>query len=132
MIIVADSSALASLATCDALHLLTEIFDKVAVLKVVYEECVIEDKPQTTILKNYLADKIIELKNTIPLQLPTNLGQGETQAMLLYFEIKADYLLIDDNRARKAAKLNQINIVGSLGFLLIAKQEGKIDKITLI
>ena len=37
---------------------------------------------------------------------------GETQAMLLYMEVTADYLLIDDRRGCKVAKINQIKTVG--------------------
>lgn len=36
---------------------------------------------------------------------------GETQAMLLFKELAADYLLIDDKRGRKVAKINQIQTV---------------------
>jgi predicted nucleic acid-binding protein len=130
MIVIADSSALIALATCNALDLLVDLFDQVVVPKKVYEECIIEDKPQSFILKTFLADKVDESQTTYPLQLPANLGMGETEAMLLYFELKADYLLMDDNRARKAAKLNKINVIGSLGFLLIAKKAGKIDQVS--
>jgi len=54
---------------------------------------------------------------------------GETQAMLLYKEVAADYLLIDDRRGRKVAKINQIKTVGSLGILLQAKRAGLIPKV---
>ncbi|SJM89260.1 conserved hypothetical protein [Crenothrix polyspora] len=54
---------------------------------------------------------------------------GETQAMLLYKEVAADYLLIDDKRGRKVAKINQIKTVGSLGVLLQAKRIGLITRI---
>ncbi len=45
---------------------------------------------------------------------------GETQAMLLYKEVTVDYLLIDDKRGRKVAKINQIKTIGSRGVLLQA------------
>jgi len=47
---------------------------------------------------------------------------GETQTMLLYNEYAADYLLIDDQRGRKIAKINKIKTIGFLGVLLQAKQ----------
>jgi predicted nucleic acid-binding protein len=34
---------------------------------------------------------------------------GETEAMLLYKQLNADKLLIDDRRGRKVAKINRIN-----------------------
>lgn len=54
---------------------------------------------------------------------------GETAAMLLYKEIAADYLLIDDKRGRKVAKINQIRTIGSLGVLLQAKRQGLIPAV---
>ena len=54
------------------------------------------------------------------------LGQGEIEAIVLYKTMNADYLLIDDNRARKVARLNHIIVTGSLGILMLAKQKGLI------
>ena len=41
----------------------------------------------------------------------------------LYFEKKADFLLIDEKKGRKIAAYNKINIIGSLGILLLSKQK---------
>lgn len=57
------------------------------------------------------------------------LGRGEIEAMALYKSARADCLLIDDNRARKVARLNQINITGSQGILLLAKHHGLIAQV---
>jgi predicted nucleic acid-binding protein len=54
---------------------------------------------------------------------------GETQAMVLYKAVNADYLLIDDKRGRKVAQINQIKVVGSLGVLIQAKKAGLIDQV---
>ena len=43
--------------------------------------------------------------------------------------LHADYLLVDDKRARKVARLNQITITGSQGGLLFAKHEGLISQV---
>lgn len=57
---------------------------------------------------------------------------GETQAMLLYKEVAVDYLLIDDKRGRKVAKINQIKTIGSLGVLLLAKRAGLIPQVAAL
>jgi uncharacterized protein len=57
------------------------------------------------------------------------LGRGEIEAMTLYKQLSADLLLIDDQRARLIAEHNQIQCIGALGFLLIAKQKGKLNKV---
>lgn len=130
MIIVADSSALIALATCDALHLLDALFEVIRVPQKVFEECIVENKSQSEKLAVYLQGKVLPIAHANNLQLPSNLGQGEIEAMALYLQMQADYLLVDDNRARKVAELNQIKIIGSLGLLVIAKNKGIITSVS--
>ena len=130
MIIVTDSSALVALSYCNSLHLLDQLFGKVVVPQVVYNECVIENKSQSEQLRTYLHDKIEDIDISQSLDLPSNLGQGEVSAMLLYKKLNANFLFVDDNRARKIAKYNNINIIGSIGVLILAKQQNLIKKIS--
>ena len=130
MIIIADTSALIALSTCEALYLLEKMFVKIVVSQAIYDECVVPNKSQSEKLQNYLKDKIETTDEDILLLLPSNLGQGEISAMLLYKKLNANYLLMDDNRARKIAKFNDINIIGSLGFLLLAKNQKHIMRVS--
>lgn len=126
MILVADASALIALATCDSLGLLDALFGQVLVPQAVYDEVAIHDKPQSAHLQRYLLDKIraVDMRRYVFLDAYADIG--ETQAMLLYKELDANFLLIDDRRGRKVAKINQIRTVGSLGVLLQAKRKGLI------
>jgi len=126
MILVADASALIALAACDSLALLEAIFGNVLVPEAVFEEVVALDKPQSARLRNYLHGKVRAVDMRRFVYLDAFADAGETQAMLLYKEVSADYLLIDDKRGRKVAKINQIKTVGSLGVLLQAKRAGLI------
>lgn len=129
MILIADASALIALSACDSLALLDGIFGEVWVPEAVFAEVAIADKPQAGRLRSYLQDKI----RTVDMQhfvfLDAFADAGETAAMLLYKEMAADYLLIDDRRGRKVAKINQIKTIGSLGVLLQAKRAGLIPAI---
>lgn len=58
-----------------------------------------------------------------------NLGAGEQEAIALYMELSADLLIIDDARAKKTAYANGLEVMGSVGVLLLAKQQGLINKI---
>jgi len=129
MILVADSSALIALATCDSLNLLEDIFGKVLVPEAVFAEVTSLDKPQSERLRNYLDGKVRAVDMQRFIYLDAYADAGETQAMLLYKEVAADYLLIDDKRGRKVAKINQIQTIGSLGVLLQAKRAGLIPSI---
>jgi uncharacterized protein len=122
MLVIADTSALLALASCDSLFLLDALFRTVRVPSAVFRECTVADKPEAKRLKEYLRDKVIEVTDPSALvTAATGLGQGELEAMALYKRLHADFLLLDDGRARKIARLNDVEVIGSLGVLLLAK-----------
>lgn len=57
------------------------------------------------------------------------LDYGESESVILYEELNADYLLIDDNKARLVAESLNVNCIGTLGLLLKAKQNGLIKEL---
>lgn len=129
MLIVADSSALIALATCDALDILLRLYDEIKVPQAVYDEVVEPEKVQAASLKACLADRVVKVDTAHWVLAAGGLGQGELEAMALYKQLAADVLLIDDHRARVIAEHNQIACIGALGVLLFAKQTGKIETI---
>jgi predicted nucleic acid-binding protein len=50
--------------------------------------------------------------------------RAESEAISLALELTADYLLIDDKAARRLAVALRINVIGTLGLLVKAKNEG--------
>lgn len=129
MLIIADSSALVALAICDGLGLLDQLFQEIKVPQAVFNEVVFDGKPEAERLRMYLSDKtvVVDLANVIITS--GGLGRGEIEAMALYKALHADYLLIDDRRARNVARLNNIIITGSQGILLLAKHKGLIPSV---
>jgi predicted nucleic acid-binding protein len=124
--IIGDSSALVALSIMDRLDLLETIFGKIYVPQAVYDEVTISHKPQSLKLKNFLKDKISTVDLTIT---QMGLGQGELEVIALYKHLGSDFLLIDDRRAKKFAQLNSVNVIGSLGVMILAKEQGLIDSI---
>lgn len=57
------------------------------------------------------------------------LGSGELEAMALYKRLHADRLLVDDGRARRVARANRIEVIGSIGVLVLAKLESLIPAV---
>lgn len=129
MLIIADSSALVTLAVCEGLTWLDARFEQVRVPRAVFQECTIVGKPKSTELQIYLREKVIEISQNTALITPAGLGIGEVEAMTLYRQLQADALLIDDRRARKIAQLNQLKTIGSLSLVLWAKQQKQISSI---
>ncbi len=124
--IIGDSSALVALATMDRLELLEEIFDTIYVPQAVYDEVTISYKSQSVKLKKFLANKVVIVNLDIS---KMGLGQGELEAIALYKNKDADFLLIDDRRAKNFAKLNGLNVIGSLGVMVLAKDRGLLELI---
>lgn len=129
MILVADCSSLIALSTCNSLELLEQLFSNVVVPETVYHEATTANKEEAYRLEKYLQGKVrkVDMQNYVFLD--GFVDAGETEAMVLYKQISADKLLIDDKRGRNVAKLNQISTIGSLGVLLIAKQKGLIKEV---
>ncbi len=129
MILVADSSALITLSICNCLEILNTIFNEIKVPFEVYNEVTKFSKPESEKLKLFLKDKIEKINSEDYFISEGSLGAGEAKAIALYRKLKANWLLVDDEKARKIANLNQIKIIGSLGVLVIAKDRGLIKSI---
>jgi len=54
---------------------------------------------------------------------------GESEAVMLCKEMEADFLLIDDKKARRIAETLGINCIGTLGLLSVAKDKGIITEL---
>lgn len=61
--------------------------------------------------------------------LSDSLDKGESAAISLALEIKADYLAIDERAGREIAKKLGLKIIGLLGILVRAKKLGVIQKV---
>ena len=129
MLIVADTSALLALAACECLDLLDVLFREVRVPPAVFRECTKAGKPSADILGTYLRERVVRVDLEAFVIAAAGLGRGELEALALYKRLGADRLLLDDSRARKVARLNGVQVVGSAGVLLLAKSEGLIPSI---
>ena len=122
--------ALVALSTCDALEVLSQSYSEIRVPKAVYDEVIVRGKSQSSFLESFLEGRVVVVDLSHWVLTAGGLGQGELEAMALYKQLSADLLLIDDRRARAIAEHNQIVCIGALGFLLLAKHQGAIQKIT--
>ncbi len=127
-IIIADTGPIISLALVDKLNILQELFDEVKIAKAVWEELTSDkNKPFISMVQNYFKDKVCEIKSFNDLIFL--MDYGESESVLLYQELEADFLLIDDKKARKIAEQLHIRCVGTLGLLMIAKDKKIINEL---
>jgi predicted nucleic acid-binding protein len=130
MIIVSDASSVIALAACDKIDLLDKFFGHVCIPQAVFKELTIPNKPNVETITEWAKGRIVPVKNaTAVTAFSLNLDPGESEALSLYWEIAADYLLIDEKKGRAIAARNGIKTVGTIGILLLAKQKGFISEV---
>ena len=127
MILIADSSALIALSVVDKLDILEPLFGEVYVPRAVYDEVSQQSKDESKKLALYCKDKVLDISSEVNLNI--TLGSGESEAIILYKEKSADFLLCDDKKAKKFAMSFGLNVIGSLGILLKAKEKHLISEI---
>lgn len=61
--------------------------------------------------------------------LMASLDQGEAEVLVLGKEMKADLILLDEEKARKAAAIAGFEVMGLVGLLILAKNLGLIEQV---
>jgi predicted nucleic acid-binding protein len=129
-IIVTDSSPLVALALVGQLELLDKLFKYVIIPETVYHEAAEEGKPGSAEIAAWGKGKLSKAQDqNIVEAFMISLDPGESEALAIYDEAKADYLLIDEKKGRKTAMVKGMNVIGSIGVLLMAKQEGLVAEV---
>ncbi len=96
--------------------------------RAVYNEVSHPHKGEFEKLAHYCKDKVLDISSEVDLNI--TLGAGESEAIILYKEKNADFLLCDDKKAKKFARNFGVNVIGSLGILLKAKEENLLEELT--
>jgi predicted nucleic acid-binding protein len=130
MIIVCDASPLIALSLCDKLELLDILFKEVLIPEMVYKEVSREGKPESGKIAAWAQGKVQKAEKQPLFQVVNlSLDAGESEAISLYWEKSADFLLIDEQRGRRIAAQSGIKIIGTLGILLLAKEKGLVNAV---
>lgn len=127
-LVIADSGPIISLVLADKLWILDELFDEIKIPKAVWNEITLdESKPFIPKIKEYFAKKVQEITGVN--ELTFVMDYGESESVILYRESKANFLLIDDKKARMIAENFGIQCIGTIGLLSISKDKGIIDEL---
>jgi len=129
MIIVSDTTPLHYLILIKRAELLAALFGAIIIPEAVFAEMSHEKTPAE--VKKWIADlpswaqtKRASAANS---EVVKNLGRGETEAIALALEEKADALLMDDRKAIRQARKNNLIVITTLGVLELASIKGLID-----
>ena len=124
MIVVSDSTILIGLVKIGKLDLLKEIFSKVFIPEEVFKEVVErgKGKPGSKVIKKAAWIEPRPVKDKIQVAfLLGSLEKGEAEVLVLSRELKADLILLDEEKARKSAVIAGFKVMGLLGLFILAK-----------
>ncbi len=127
-LIVSDTGPIFSLAIIDKLDILNKLFDEILIPNAVWEELT---KNKSAKYYNRIVDFFKNKVQTISSynELAFIMDYGESEAVKLYIETNADFLLIDDRKARIIAENIGINCIGTIGILAVAKDQMIVEKL---
>jgi len=138
---IKDAMVLIHLAKITVLEKSCKYFQEVCIPEEVFKETVVKGKEKgledAFLIEQLIEASKIKIKKVTDLKLirmanEFNIFGGEAEALALYRQENAEYLISDDDNLRKKREIVHANIIGSLGVLLMLRRSDKIDKMKFI
>jgi predicted nucleic acid-binding protein len=129
MLVVSNSSPLIALARLSYLDLLHSLYNEILIPQAVYQEVVQTGKGREGAAAVEAAPWITvqTVQDSVAVELLRDqLDRGESEAIVLAMEGKAQLLLIDEARGRRIAQSRGLTHVGTVGVIVLAKRKNLI------
>lgn len=133
--VIINSTPIIGLSIIGKIHLVNELFEKVYVPHAVYQEITANSKREFG--KNELDEAVesgkFQLYNVKNNEMVKNmygkLHEGELEVIVGAKELGLRYVIMDERAARNLAQTFLLRPIGTLGILMLAKQQSKIIEI---
>jgi uncharacterized protein len=127
-LVIADSRPVFSLACLDKLDLLNEIFEGLYMTPRVWNEITADTtRHGYSQIYSLFKDSVRTISDSSKLALTTE--EEEMESLILYKELQAIFLLIEDEKKRAIPKHSNVNYIGVIGVLSAAKDFGLIKNL---
>ncbi|MGL5193348.1 MAG: DUF3368 domain-containing protein [Chroococcales cyanobacterium] len=132
--IICNATPLINFASIHRLDILKSLFTEIVIPQAVYAETVESGFPNSeTIVKGISSGWLkVERVQEMPESIPLELDAGEREVIALALSEQKTRVVLDEKRARKVAQGLELNVMGSLGILILAKQQRIIPKVKLL
>lgn len=130
MITVSNTTPIISLSAIGKIKILRDIFQKVIISEVVYNE--IKAKPgygYDDVDSSFISVETVRSEWWDNIPLVSQLDQGELETIGLSQKLQADNTIIDENMGYTIAKASGLNVIRTLSILLKAKEQGIISEV---
>jgi predicted nucleic acid-binding protein len=115
-IIISDTSCLIALSKIEKLNILKDLYQEVVITKEVYHEF-------GGVLPSWILVEEVKNRQTM-IDLEDRLDKGEASSIALALERENPTLIVDEIKGRKIAQSLNINIIGTIGVILLAGKRG--------
>lgn len=130
--VVADSTCLIGLSKIGELEVLRHLFGAILIPPAVYHEVVVQGSGRPGAAEvasaGWIQTCVVVGQLTID-ALRLNLGAGEAEAIVLATEQSADFVILDDWRARQTALSLSLPVIGTVAVLAKAEEKGLINSL---
>ncbi|MBW8333688.1 MAG: DUF3368 domain-containing protein [Prolixibacteraceae bacterium] len=120
-IIISDTSCLISLSNIGLLHIIRDLYSEIIITPEVKAE--FGDALPDWVIVLQVKDKVRQA------DIEHRLDRGEASSIALALEIPNSTLIIDEIKGRNIAKSLNIEIIGTIGILLLASNKGIIKDV---
>ncbi|MBF0266092.1 MAG: DUF3368 domain-containing protein [Gammaproteobacteria bacterium] len=131
MIVFSNTTPFIALSAIDKLSLMPRLFNEIYVVFEVVEECSQGGLIQVPPLQTLTWVKCIKSKPLKNKMILLELDKGEKYTIDMACQLKADKVIIDEKIGRNMAEYLNLNVIGTLGILLTAKQRGWISSFSV-
>jgi uncharacterized protein len=123
--VICNATPLINFAAINRLDILQTTLGPIIIPQAVYEETIIPGFPGSEPIAQAVASGWLQVRKVLAIgkNIPTELDNGEREAIALALEIKAQQILLDEQEARHVSQKLGLRVVGTLGILLLAKQK---------
>lgn len=131
MTVICNATPLINFAAINRLDILQEVFGQVLIPQAVYNETTVSGFLWSQFILEAVASGWLQVRivsNIAPIISP-KLDDGEREAIALAIETYIHKILLDERDARQVAQSLGLQIIGTLGILLSAKQKQIIPQV---
>lgn len=129
MTVVSNTTPLNYLLLIGRAEVLNVLYERVVIPRAVFRELTSELAPE--IVRAWMASPppwltVVEAGHVIDPELD-QIQIGEREAILLAEQIQADFIVLDDRKARRIAHGRRLNVIGTVGILTVGAKKGLIN-----
>jgi predicted nucleic acid-binding protein len=129
--VVCNATPLINFAVINRLDVLQATFGQIIIPQAVYDETSGSGFPGSQLVLQAIASGWLQVRlvSTIAIAIPPELDDGEREAITLALETGEQQILLDEREARQIARSLGLQVIGTLGILLLAKNQQIIPQV---